>query len=197
MTSVAITGLILPCIRSASHCGMLGTIKTWRLFQAWAIPAPIAATFALSIFGKSASASDEQISEGWISRILRQCYLPKEQLADALLLGNHGLGPCAPGHGNDAQIRPVIMRDANQFLKQTRNSSDPGSVDGSGAISHILNVQQNIHRAAERLAALRDNKPSLIQQFPKTQLGKSCELASQLIAAGMQVPVIHLALRGI
>ena len=64
-------------------------------------------------------------------------------------------------------------------------------------LKHILNVQDTIHHAAaERLAALRHNKPSIKQAFPQTDLGKSCQLASQLIAAGMQVPLIHLSLGG-
>lgn len=130
----------------------------------------------------TASSSSEYLNEGWLTRALKAAPLPKDSMADGLILGSNDLGPLAGG------ARAVVVGNAPL-------STTPVKTDGTRSIGleHILKVQQDLNTAA---TGLNVAAVPLQTTFPAHEFGRTVQNAMQALAKNGKIGVLRLTLGG-
>ncbi|HUX13947.1 MAG TPA: DUF1501 domain-containing protein [Spirochaetia bacterium] len=155
-------------------------------------PQPNRSHFRSIAIWNTASDSNRYLSTGWISRVFAKDAPPSADLADSIIIGEDHAGPLY-GTG----MRNVAIDSIKGFVTLAALVGDPGpDATASGPVGYIQGVEAEIRRAAERLRGIEGNLPTLKTEFPDTPFGKQLKLASQLLGAGVEVPVVKLTLRG-
>ena len=130
---------------------------------------------------------DGKGTEGWISKTLSR----NKQGLNGIVLGDNNLGPMSGEQG-----RSVAMLNSKEFLKQTKYLNKESFKTDNDALSHMLNVQNQINLAAELLEDRMTNaRPSPIQ-FPNTTFGRSLAQVDKMITNGIHLPVYKVTLDG-
>jgi uncharacterized protein (DUF1501 family) len=133
----------------------------------------------------TASKSSEYLTEGWLARAFGVAPAPQAFAADGVVVGGAEMGPLRGG------VRTIALTNPEQFLRQARLVAPAGQARNA-ALEHILNVEQNIVRAAARL----HGNHVFATAFPAHGFGNSVRTAAQLVASGAGVAVIKLSLGG-
>jgi uncharacterized protein (DUF1501 family) len=142
---------------------------------------------------------DEMSRDGWVARIIDKvsATAPSDQLADGIVfgysdtVGYQGYGPLF-GH----ELRNIIMNSPDEFIKRAKRVEKVVEKDTNTALSHILGVQDDINKTADRMAALQRKAPAMQAKFPGSGLAQQLEMTGRLLAAGAKVPVFKLTLDG-
>lgn len=151
-------------------------------------PRPNRSHFRSIDIWETGSDSDRYLSTGWLARAMEGQKRAPGQAADAIVLG--GGARAVMGKG----MRTVVMKDANQFIRQAGRMQRAGKASGNAALSHILTVQKEIEgtakqlkksemRGAEAAAAIRGGG----------QIGRQLQQAAKIIAGGAPVSVIKVS----
>ncbi len=136
---------------------------------------------------ETGSDGDEVLQQGWLARVFSQTPPPRAYAAHGIVIGR------APGPLQGGGMRTVIMRDAQQIIRQAQSVQAASSAVGNAALSHILNVQRDLYQASSKLRQKLARAPQLGVAFPKTRIGHQLETAATLLASEAQVPVIKIS----
>jgi uncharacterized protein (DUF1501 family) len=151
-------------------------------------PKPNRSHFRSIAIWETASDSDQYLDEGWMARLFRESPPPDGFAADGIVLGNGQAGPLS-----GPQVRVVSMEKPEQFLNQSRGL--PAEIQQNftnPALEHILDVENDIRKAAAALGDRLRKAPLFQTSFPKSRIGSHLEVAAKLIAAGTPAPVLKL-----
>ncbi len=102
--------------------------------------------------------------------------VPAGFAANAVVIGNAEMGPLANGARAVALVNPV------QFEKQARLATPISLKERNPVLAHILDVENEIVKAADRLRP-RAGQFALKTQFPGGAFGTSIKTAMQVLAA--------------
>ena len=174
---------------SALNASLAPWLPLWgegelAILQGVGYPQPDLSHFRSIEIWDTASASDETVQSGWLTRTAAQSPMFQSAAADGVILGAADLGPFSGG------ARAVAMTDVQRFAAQSQLAK-PGTSGARGALAHLLRVETDIARAATQLSATR----SFATEFPRTPFGYAMHQAA-LIGASRRVPVVRVALNG-
>jgi uncharacterized protein (DUF1501 family) len=131
----------------------------------------------------TASASNQVIQQGWLTRAAATAAFARSA-ADGVVIGAADLGPLAGG------ARAISLADPERFARQARLAK-AGQLPAHGSLGHILQVESDVVHAA---AELRPDI-SFKTEFPKSAFGVAIQHAAA-IASTRKVPVIRVTLAG-
>ncbi len=152
------------------------------IVQGVGYPEPNLSHFRSIEIWDTASAAQEYLTEGWLTRLLRVNPAPRTFAADGVVVGSPELGPLAGGG-----IRAIALANTEQFLRQARLAEDAGSRPANGALAHLLRVERDILRAADGLGG-----GVVRSEFPRGAFGNALRTAAQVIAGKAGVAVVRV-----
>ncbi len=135
----------------------------------------------------TASGSHDYLEEGWLARAFATNPSPAAYAADGVVVGASDLGPLA-GTG----ARAIALTSPEDFLRGARLAHVAERRSKNPALAHILKVERNIARSAERLEPGQDLKTV----FPPGPFGAALRTAARLAANPQGVSVIRVSLAG-
>lgn len=184
---------VLPLTESAGlHRSLEKLMPAWEagevaFVQGLGYPEPNLSHFRSIEIWDTASRSDEYLDDGWLTRAFMKRPSPAGYAADGVVVGAANLGPLA-GTG----ARTIALQSPEQFLRSARLARADGASAGNPALAHILRVERDIQRSADRLNPGRDFRTA----FPPGPFGAAVRSAAQLAANPEGVGVIRLTLDG-
>jgi len=153
------------------------------IVQGVGYPQPNLSHFRSIEIWDTASASTEVLQQGWLARAAATSAFARFA-ADGVVIGAADLGPLAGG------ARAVSLSDPERFARQARLAKD-GQVAARGALAHVLQVENDVVRAATQL------RPEVTwrTEFPRGPFGTAVQHAAA-IASTRKVPIIRVTLAG-
>lgn len=134
----------------------------------------------------TASRSDEYLESGWLARAFAHSPSPAGFAADGVVVGIGGMGPLAgPG------VRAISLANPEQFLRSARLAKGEGE-SRNPALAHILRVEREVVRSAERLHA----RKAFAAGFAPGPFGNAVGTAAQLAANEAGIAVVRITLDG-
>lgn len=134
----------------------------------------------------TASASDQYLDQGWLSRTFSQYPPPASFAAEGVCIGSADLGPLA------GSARAIVLNNADQFARQARLADDAPVATNNTALQHILKVENDVQHAQSRL----DGHYPFKTEFPKTAFGNAIHAAAHVIANQSGVAVVNISMNG-
>lgn len=125
----------------------------------------------------TASRSDQYLREGWLTRAFAQHAVPPGFAADGVVIGSAEMGPLANG------ARAIALVNPAQFIKASRLATPVSLHERNPELAHILDVENDIVKAADRLRP-REGQFPLKTAFAPGAFGASIKTAMQVLAAG-------------
>lgn len=136
----------------------------------------------------TASDSDSYKDSGWLTSLSNRASMPG---IDAVVLGRNS-GPVAGG-----EKRTVLQADLLRgILGAGQKLSAIDAADSLGDYGHLLSVQNTLNSVAKELLPILRDVNAMRTSFPTTKFGKQLGEISQLIGAGIDIPVYKVALQG-
>lgn len=132
----------------------------------------------------TASAADQYLHQGWLTRAAAAAPVFRAAALDGIVLGASDLGPFAGG------ARAIVTSDPSRLARAVAPAAAP-AVSVRGALAHLVRVESDLDRAA---LALR-NPTQIETEFPRTPLGFALQRAAE-VAATRRVPVFRVTLAG-
>lgn len=170
------------------HPSLQSLRKIWdagelAIVQAVGYPEPNLSHFRSIEIWDTASRSDEYRDEGWLSRGFAQRPSPAGFAADGVVVGSSDLGPLAGTGG-----RVIALTDPDQFLRLARLARPDAMASGNASLAHVLRVEREIQRSADRLHAGREFRTA----FPAGPFGNAVRVAAQLAANREGIAVVRI-----
>jgi uncharacterized protein (DUF1501 family) len=135
----------------------------------------------------TASSSHDYLADGWLARALARRPSPAHFAADGVVVGAADLGPLSGG-----AARTIALTDPEQFLRSARLASSEAVSVANAALAHVLRVEADIRRSADRLRPGR----GLSTAFPGGPFGTAVKTAAQLAAHPENALAIRITLNG-
>ena len=167
--------------------------RDFAILQGVGYPYPNRSHFRSIEIWDTASSANQTLSEGWIAQAFQGTSLPRGAAVDCIVADTNALPATGPS------LRTIVMRDAENFLRQAETMKEKGvrSDSGNPALRHVLAVRQEINAAA---AGLRDRlraAPTPTYAYSQDNgLGRQLDLATRLLASKVPVVAIKVALGG-
>ena len=183
--------LVMLDERTALHPALAALEPAWKdgklaVVQGVGYADPNLSHFRSIEIWDSASRSDEYVTTGWLARALAQSPSPEGFAADGVVVGNAGMGPLAgPG------VRAIALANPEQFVRNARLAKASGE-SSNPALAHILQVERDIQRSAERLHPGHVFKTT----FPTNPFGSAIATTAQLAANDAGIAAIRVTLNG-
>lgn len=176
--------------RIGLHPSLAGLRPAWdarqlAIVQGVGYPDPNLSHFRSIEIWDTASRSDEFLGEGWLARAFATSPSPPGFAADGVVVGAGGMGPLAGG-----SERAISLTSPEQFLRNARLASGTEGETRNAALDHILRVERDVRRSAERLHAGR----TFFTDFPAGAFGSAAGTAAQLAANPAGIAVVRLSL---
>ncbi|WP_047244155.1 DUF1501 domain-containing protein [Chromobacterium subtsugae] len=170
----------------------------WRdqqlaLLQGVGYPEPNLSHFRSIEIWDTASASQQYLSEGWLTRLFREQPTPKHFAADGVVLSSQVLGPL------DGGARAVVLANPQDFARQAKLVADQQPGHAGSALEHILKVEGDIRQAAASLAPLPRTAPSespTAGPKPNGGFGVAVRTLTDTLARGVDIAVARITLTG-
>jgi len=190
--------------RTALHPALQPLMPLWQsqqlaIVQGVSYAQPNLSHFRSIEIWDTASRSDQYLREGWLTRAFAQHAVPPSFVADGVVIGSAEMGPLANG------ARAIALVNPAQFVKASRLATPVSLHERNPELAHILDVENDIVKAADRLRP-REGQFPLKTVFPAGAFGTSIKTAMQVLAAGdtpqgrplngQGVAVIRLTLNG-
>ena len=177
--------------RTGLHPALKPLLPLWEakelaIVQGVGYSAPNLSHFRSIEIWDTASRSDQYLADGWLARVFAGQPVPGGFAADGVVVGGNDMGPLAGPGG-----RAISLAEPEQFLRQARLAA-PASKARSGALGHILKVENDIVQAAGNLTANR----AFRTEFARNPFGNAVRTAAQLAANPAGVAAIRLSLGG-
>lgn len=176
--------------RTALHGSLQPLVPSWQagelaIVQSLGYPQPNLSHFRSIEIWDTASRSDQYLHDGWLARALIKSGNTSGTVADGVAIGSSELGPLLGG-------RSLVLSNPDQFKRQAKLAGEGGNSGmSSGALRHLLQVERDVHHAAERL----ELEYNFRTEFPKGGFSDLAKTACRVIASG-NVNVIRLTLGG-
>jgi len=176
------------------HPSLQPLLPMWKedklaIVQGVGYPKPNRSHFRSIAIWETASDSDQYLDEGWVARLFTEGAPPKSLTADGIVIGNGQAGPLT-----GATMRVVNMERPEQFLNQAKSLNSPVRQKSQNpALEHILTIEREIQEAAASLGERLRTGPQLKTPFPKSRIANHLNVAAQLIASRVSIPVIKLS----
>jgi len=167
--------------RTALHPALQPLMPLWQsrqlaIVQGVGYAQPNLSHFRSIQIWDTASRADEYLREGWLTRAFAAKPVPAGFAADGVVIGSAEMGPLADG------ARAIVLVNPAQFVRASRLAM-PGSLpERNPALAHILDVENDIVRAADHRHPLR-GQPQLKTAFPGGAFGSSIKAAMRVLAA--------------
>lgn len=156
------------------------------IVQGLTYPDPNLSHFRSIEIWDTASRSDEYLDSGWLTRAFARAPSPAGFAADGVVVGIGGMGPLAgPG------ARAIALANPEQFLRNARLAKGEGE-SRNPALAHILRVEREVLRSAERLHA----RKAFATRFAPGAFGTAAGTAAQLAANEAGIAVVRITLDG-
>ncbi|MGF6771391.1 uncharacterized protein (DUF1501 family) [Paraburkholderia sp. GAS199] len=168
--------------RTALHPSLQALMPLWQsqqlaIVQGVSYAQPNLSHFRSIEIWDTASRSDQYLREGWLSRAFAQTPVPAGFVADGVVIGSAEMGPLANG------ARAIALVNPAQFVKASRLATPVSLHERNPELAHILDVENDIVKAADRLRPTQVQAP-LKTAFPGGAFGTSVKTAMQVLAAG-------------
>ncbi|WP_168793752.1 DUF1501 domain-containing protein [Paraburkholderia aromaticivorans] len=168
--------------RTALHASLQPLMPLWRdqqlaIVQGVSYAQPNLSHFRSIEIWDTASRSDQYLREGWLTRAFAQTPVPAGFAADGVVIGSAEMGPLANG------ARAIALVNPAQFVKASRLATPVSLHERNPELAHILDVENDIVKAADRLRPAQGQAP-LKTAFPGGAFGSSIKTAMQVLAAG-------------
>nr|WP_231378500.1 DUF1501 domain-containing protein [Bordetella sp. FB-8] len=186
------------------HPAMQALMPLWQqrelpIVQAVSYPMPNLSHFRSIEIWNTASASNQYLDTRWLTRSFQKNRVPQSFASDAVVIGSAEMGPLANGAHAIALVNP------QQFLRDSKRVHSVAKTGGNPELAHILEVEHEIQRAADRLRSA-DGQAMLHTSFPPGNFGSLVKTAMQIVAdsqtrsdpreSGKGVAAIRLTLNG-
>jgi len=167
--------------RTALHPALQPLMPLWRggqlaIVQGVSYAQPNLSHFRSIEIWDTASRSDQYLREGWLTRAFAMKPVPVGFAADGVVIGSAEMGPLANGARAIALVNPV------QFVRASRLAVPVSLHERNPELAHILDVENDIVKAADRLRPVQ-GQPPLKTAFPGGAFGSSIRTAMQVLAA--------------
>jgi uncharacterized protein (DUF1501 family) len=136
----------------------------------------------------TASGSELNVDQGWVSSLLTQVERTDDLIADGLVLGQADPGPLI-GRG----MRNLIISNPKQFLNQAGRLPSSDATSTNRSLDYILGIRRDIHESAKLLKERLIHSPKLQTVFPRHRLGRDLGIAAKLLASKVSIGVIKLS----
>ena len=167
--------------RTALHPALQSLMPLWRsrqfaIVQGVSYAQPNLSHFRSIEIWDTASRSDQYLRDGWLTRAFAMRPVPVGFAADGIVIGSAEMGPLANG------ARAIALVNPAQFVKASRLATPVSLQERNPALAHILDVENDIVKAADRLRPTQ-GQPQLKTVFPGGAFGSSIKAAMQVLAA--------------
>lgn len=174
------------------HPALLPLKNLWdqrelAIVQGLGYPQPNLSHFRSIEIWDTASAANEYLNDGWLTRAFAASPAPKSFAADGVVIGSQDFGPLS-----GAGARAIALSNTEQFLRQARLAGEARPQTNNSALAHILKVEGDIVQAASGLAV----NHAFRAEFPKHALGNALKTAAQAVAAKAGVAVVRVTHNG-
>jgi len=182
---------VLPLTENTGlHPSLKPLLPLWQnaelaLVQGLGYPNPNLSHFRSIEIWDTASNSQEYLEAGWLTRAFNIAPPPGNFAADAVAIGDSGLGPFSGGG-----VRAIALTDSERFLRQAGKVSPTESPAENPALQHILKVENDIAQAASRLVL--GEMPTA--DFPRGKFGDALKTLVRLIDGGSGAAVYKVSL---
>ncbi|NML31302.1 DUF1501 domain-containing protein [Paraburkholderia antibiotica] len=188
--------------RTALHPALQPLLPLWHsrqlaIVQGVSYAQPNLSHFRSIEIWDTASRADQYLRDGWLTRAFAMRPVPAGFAADGVVIGSAEMGPLANG------ARAIALVNPAQFVSAARLATSVSLQQRNPALAHILDVENDIVKAADRLCPT-PGQPQLQTAFPGGAFGSSIRTAMQVLAAsdtrqhrpssGQGVAVIRLTL---
>jgi uncharacterized protein (DUF1501 family) len=168
--------------RTGLHPTLQPLMPIWQsqqlaIVQGVSYPQPNLSHFRSIEIWDTASRSDQYLREGWLTRAFAQHAVPPGFAADGVVIGSAEMGPLSNG------ARAIALVNPAQFVKASRLATPVSLHERNPELAHILDVENDIVKAADRLRP-REGQFPLKTAFPPGAFGASIKTAMQVLAAG-------------
>ncbi len=153
--------------------------------QSVGYPTPDRSHFRSKDIWETASSSDQQRTDGWLSLALPK----KEKGLQGIVVGS-GLGPMT---GKDC--RAVAMRDPRTFLAQADLVGRVDHKTTNPSLAHVIDVQQQVH-GAKNLLNRSARVRYMDQYFRPSNFNNDLKSVAKMIVGGADVTVYKVTLPG-
>ncbi len=190
--AVARDSLLAISETAGLHPSLEKLMPLWKdrqlaIVQGVGYPDPNLSHFRSIEIWDTASRSNEYLDDGWLARAFARNPSPAAFAADGVIVGSPDLGPLS-----GAGVRAIALASPEDFLRSARLAKGADRVSGNPALSHILKVERDIARSAERLDPGRELRTA----FPPGPFGAAAKTAARLAANPQGVSVIRITLTG-
>ena len=186
------------------HPAMSSLMPLWQnqqlaVLQGVGYPDPNLSHFRSIEIWETASASNQFLGEGWLTRLFRKQPTPAEFAADGVVLSSQNLGPL------DGGARAVVLSNPQDFARQAKLADDQQAGAHSSALSHILKVEGDIRNAASALQqppmkpVNKVQNPAELPTAPPKAAGgfaQAINTLSDILQNGTQIAVARITLTG-
>jgi uncharacterized protein (DUF1501 family) len=167
------------------------TARDIAIVQGVGYPDPSRSHFRSIEIWDTAASSSQTLREGWVARALEHAALPKGAGVDGIVIDTNALPLMGP------DLRTVVMQDAETFLRQAQALGDrPVDDGGNPALRHLLAVQHEVNATAAGLREQLQAAPNPAHGYADSPFGQQLGLATRLIAGGVPVMAVKIALAG-
>ncbi|WP_218565935.1 DUF1501 domain-containing protein, partial [Pseudomonas sp. MWU12-2115] len=167
--------------------------KQLALLQSVGYPDPNLSHFRSIEIWDTASASQQFLTEGWLTRLFREQPTPKNFAADGVVLSSQVLGPL------DGGSRAVVLSNPQDFARQAKLVADQQPGHAGSALEHILKVERDIRQAAASLAPLPRTAASespTTGPKPNGGFGNAVRTLTDTLSRGVDIAVARITLTG-
>lgn len=180
------------------HPSLAPLMPLWRdqqlaLLQGVGYPDPNLSHFRSIEIWDTASASQQYLSEGWLTRLFHEQPTPKNFAADGVVLSSQVLGPL------DGGARAVVLSNPQDFARQAKLVADQQPGHAGSALEHILKVEGDIRQAAASLAPLPRTAPNespTAGPKPNGGFGVAVRTLTDTLSRGVDIAVARITLTG-
>ena len=175
----------------AMHDSLAPLLPLWESgdmawVQGLGYPSPNKSHFRSIEIWETGSEVDGYDSQGWLSKL----YPQRSNDLKAIVVGSDA-GPLA-----GSAFDKVVMEDVKTFRALTKQLKKVRTETSNPALSHALDVQNNVHQNAQALINTLKAPYSSAVSFPRYQFGRRLEQVSQLISSGLGASIYKVELGG-
>ncbi|MBM3504699.1 MAG: DUF1501 domain-containing protein [Alphaproteobacteria bacterium] len=180
------------------HPGLVPLLPAWEKGELAIVlgvgyPRPNLSHFRSIEIWETASDSEEFLQEGWLSRAIGTHPILSHRSgdADAIVIGDGSAGTIM-----GPTTRIAAMVDPRSYVLGASQIRDVADRPASSAVTHLIRTQRDAAATADRLRAKITGSGRYGRVLPGTVLGRRLANVADVIADGVDVPVIKVTLPG-
>ncbi len=137
----------------------------------------------------TASGSEQYLSNGWVGRLFTEYPVSGNFFSDLLTIGNDDTKPFEAAGMNN-----IVFDTPQSFIKKACNVPHIDKHAEDAMLAHIIETQNALADAVEKLKSSMENPIPLKTAFPHSRFGKKLENIALLLKNGIKAPVFKVSL---